>query len=301
MRTLVTGATGFVGRRLLKHLDKPVILSRNAEKAKAALSEFEIDAFDWDAQNEPAPAAAFDGVDSIIHLAGEPVAEGRWTAPKKVRLRESRVAGTRNLVETLGKLDQKPRVLVSASAVGFYGSRGDDVLDESAEPADDFLAEICSSWEAEANKARDHGIRVVTVRVGIVLGRGGGALAKMLTPFKMGVGGRLGSGKQWMPWIHIDDLVNMFLLAAKNENISGSLNGSAPNPVTNTEFTKTLGKVLGRPTVFPVPGFMLSVAFGEFGSVLLTSQRAIPKAAEAAGYEFQYAELDTAFRDILNQ
>jgi uncharacterized protein (TIGR01777 family) len=299
MRALVTGATGFVGRRLLARLEKPVVLSRNAAKAKQSLAAFKVDAYDWDAQNEPAPAEAFAGVDVVIHLAGEPVAEGRWTAAKKVRLRESRVAGTRNLVQTLAQLPQKPKVLVSASAVGYYGSRGDQILDESAGPEDDFLAEICAAWEAASHQARAAGIRVVNPRVGIVLGEGGGALSKMLTPFKLGLGGPLGNGKQWMPWIHIDDLVGLILHAVEHDELAGPMNGSAPNPVTNREFTKTLGKVLRRPTFFPpVPGFMLRLMLGEFGSVLLTSQRAIPKAALDSGYHFQYADLEAALRAI---
>lgn len=299
MKTLVTGATGFVGRELLSHLESPVVLSRNADRATESLSEFNVTAHSWDATNEPAPPEAFEGVDCVIHLAGEPVAEGRWTAAKKERLRESRVAGTRNLVETLAKLEHKPKVLVSASAVGYYGSRDDELLDESSEPEDDFLAEICTSWEDEANKARELGIRVVTVRVGIVLGPGGGALSKMLTPFRLGAGGRLGNGHQYMPWVHLEDLVSMILFAAKNDEIDGPINGTAPNPVTNREFTKTLGRVLRRPTIFPMPGFMLRLVMGEFGTVLLTSQRAIPKVPLDAGFEFRFTELEPALRDIL--
>lgn len=299
MRALVTGATGFVGHRLLARLERPVVLSRNAARAKQSLAEFKVDAYDWDAANEPAPAEAFADVDAVIHLAGEPVAEGRWTAAKKVRLRESRVAGTRNLVQTLAQLQEKPKVLVSASAVGYYGSRGDQILDESAGPEDDFLAEICVAWEAESQKAREAGIRVVNPRVGIVLGEDGGALSKMLTPFKLGLGSPLGNGKQWMPWIHIDDLVGLILHAVEHEELGGPMNGTAPNPVTNREFTKTLGKVLGRPTFFPpVPGFMLRLMMGEFGTVLLTSQRAVPKAALDTGYKFKFAELGPALRAI---
>ncbi len=302
MRVLVTGATGFVGRRLLAELHSPVVLSRDVQRAQSSLAEFDVSAFPWDAQHEPAPEAAFaSGVDAVIHLAGDPVAHGRWWKSKKDRIRESRVAGTRHLVETLSRLTQKPKVLVSASAIGYYGSRGDEILDENAEPGDDFLAEVCQAWEAEAVKAREAGIRVALIRVGIVLGRGGGALSKMLGPFRWGVGGRLGNGRQWMSWIHIDDLVKMILMAVERDALSGPINGTAPNPVTNREFTKTLGRVLWRPTIFPVPGFMLRLMLGQFANVLLGSQRVIPKAALDAGFQFQFPDLEAALRDVLDR
>ena len=303
MRALVTGATGFVGRRLLGRLQQPVVLSRDAGRARRLLAAegHQVEAHRWDPQSEPPPIEALDGVEVVFHLAGEPVAEGRWTAAKKKRLRESRVAGTRNLVQSLSRLAHKPRLLISASAVGFYGSRGDELLDESAAPGNDFLAEICAAWEAEALLARQHGIRVVCPRIGIVLGQGGGALAKMLVPFRYGLGSPLGSGRPWMPWIHIDDLVNAMLFAVEHQQLAGPLNGAAPHPVTNRQFTKTLGKVLARPTILPpVPGFMLRLMLGEFGTVLLSSQRAIPKAAQDAGFEFQFPSLEAALRDILS-
>jgi uncharacterized protein (TIGR01777 family) len=302
MRALVTGATGFVGRRLLGKLQRPVVLSRDAARAEKSLAAFGVRAHSWDPEEQPAPAAAFDGIDAVFHLAGEPVADGRWTAAKKRRLRESRVAGTRNLVTTLRALGRRPKVLVSASAVGYYGSRGDEQLDENSLPAGDFLAEICTSWEAEATAAREFGMRVVPVRVGIVLGEGGGALAKMITPFKFGLGAPLGSGRQYMPWIHLDDLVAIMLFAAGHEHVTGALNGTAPNPVTNREFTDTLGRVLGRWTFMPpVPRFVLRTLVGQFGDVLLTSQRAYPAAAVAAGFRFQSPELEPALRQILHR
>lgn len=300
MRALVTGATGFVGRRLLKHLDRPVVLSRNAAKARSDLARFDVLAVAWDPAREPAPASAFDGVDTVFHLAGDPVAEGRWTAAKKARLRDSRILGTQNLVKTLAELPSKPKVLVSASAVGYYSDRGEEVLDESASPRDDFLGELCQVWEREALAAEPLGIHVVTVRVGIVLGERGGALARMLTPFYLGMGAPLGSGRQYMPWIHIEDLVRMLLFAAEHEDVRGPLNGVSPNPVTNREFTKTLGRVLSRPTFMPpVPGFMLNLMFGEFGQILLHSQRAVPKRALDAGFQFQHPQLEPALREIL--
>ena len=301
MRALVTGATGFVGHRLLPRLEEPVVLSRDPVRARESLASRNVTAFEWHAAEGPPPVEAFDGVDCVIHLAGESVGEGRWNEAKKNRIRESRVAGTRNLVEGIARLDKKPRVLVSASAVGYYGSRGDQVLTESTSPGDDFLAEVCIGWEEEAAKARQHGVRVVSMRVGVVLGSGGGALAKMLTPFRLGVGGRLGDGRQWMPWIHIDDLVGIILHSCQNDSVSGPVNGTTPNPVTNFEFTKTLGRVLKRPTVFPMPRFMLRLALGEFGDVLLTSQRAVPEAAQKSGYEFQYPDLEGALRAILKR
>lgn len=302
MRALVTGATGFVGHRLLAHLPSAVVLSRDGSRAEKELAQFNVKAFSWNPQSEPAPAAAFDGVDAVFHLAGESVASGRWTSAKKIRLRESRIAGTRNLVATLSKLSIKPKVLVSGSAVGYYGDRGDELLEESAAPAGDFLAELCQAWEREALSAREHGIRVVMVRTGIVLGEKGGALAKMLTPFYLGAGAPLGSGRQFMPWIHIEDLVRMMLFAAEHEGVHGPLNGAAPHPVTNREFTKALGRAVRRPTFMPpVPGFMLRLMFGEFGSILLHSQRAVPKAAEQAGFKFNFPDLEPALHDIFKK
>ena len=300
MRALVTGATGFVGRRLLKHLDRPVVLSRNAAKAQSELARFDVLSIAWDPAREPAPAKAFDGIDTVFHLAGEPVAEGRWTAAKKARLRDSRILGTQNLVKTLSELPTRPKVLVSASAVGYYSDRGEEVLDESASPRDDFLGELCQAWEREALAAEPLGIRVVPVRVGIVLGERGGALARMQTPFYLGMGAPLGNGRQYMPWIHIEDLVRMMLFAAEHDQVRGPLNGVSPNPVTNREFTKTLGRVLSRPTFMPpVPGFMLKLMFGEFGQILLHSQRAVPKRALEAGFHFQHPQLEPALREIL--
>ncbi len=224
MKALVTGATGFVGKSLLARLEKPVVLTRRPEKVQSELASLGAKGVAWDVEKEAPNAAAFEEIDTVFHLAGEPVAEGRWTAEKKKRLRDSRVVGTRNLVSTLKKLPKPPRVLISASAVGYYGDRGDEVLSEAAAPAKDFLAELCSAWESEAYEATTAGIRVVTIRVGIVLGPGGGALAKMLTPFRLGLGSPLGSGKQWMPWIHREDLVAMMIFAAAHPDAIGALN-----------------------------------------------------------------------------
>jgi hypothetical protein len=206
MKAMVTGATGFVGPRLLRLLDSPVVLSRNADRARTALGSLAGPIYRWDPLQGPPPAQAFEGVDVVLHLAGESVAEGRWTAAQKARIRDSRVIGTRHLVQGIAQAAAKPKTLVSASAVGYYGDRGEEELTETAAPAHDFLADVCVEWEREALAAQQHGVRVVTARTGIVLGAGGGALAKMLTPFKLGAGGPLGNGRQWMPWIHVADL-----------------------------------------------------------------------------------------------
>jgi uncharacterized protein (TIGR01777 family) len=253
-----------------------------------------VAAFAWDADKEMPPAEAFEGVEVVFHLAGEPVAEGRWTEEKKRRIRDSRVVGTRHLVERLAQLSQRPRVLVSASAIGIYGDRGDEVLDEHSSPGHDFLAEVCQGWEAEAMKAADLGIRTACARIGIVLGEEGGALAKMLTPFKLGVGGRLASGHQYMSWVHVDDVVGLLWHAALTEGLSGPMNTVGPQPVTNREFTKTLAGVVHRPAIFPAPAFALKLALGDFAEILLASQRVLPRKAQQTGYQFVYSDLQTA-------
>jgi uncharacterized protein (TIGR01777 family) len=289
MRALVTGATGFIGRRLVSKLDQPVVLTRNPIRARELLGK-NITALAWDSASGPPPADAWRGIDTVFNLAGENVGQGRWTKKRKAAIRESRVAGTRNLVAGLEALKKRPRVLVSVSAVGYYGDRGDEELDESAAPGTDFLAEVCTAWEAESRKAEALGVRVVNPRLGVVLGPGGGALSKMLTPFKLGVGGRLGSGHQWMPWIHRDDAVGLLLLAANSPTVSGALN-AVTGVVTNREFTKVLGAALGRWTIFPMPGFMLRIVVGEFAKVLLSSQRVVPRVAEKAGFTWSHSDL----------
>ena len=251
----------------------------------------------------PPPPEAYSGVDVIYHLAGESVAEGRWTAAQKARIRDSRVIGTRHLVQGLAQVDpgSRPTVLVSASAVGYYGDRGDEELTESAAPADDFLARVCIEWEREALAAETHGLRVALARTGIVLGAGGGALGKMLTPFKLGAGGPLGNGKQWMPWVHVADLARLYVHAAENGSIRGPMNAVAPNPVRNSEFTKALGRQLHRPAFMPAPYIGLRLLFGEFAQVLFASQRVIPKLALDTGFVFQYPDIAAALREILGK
>ena len=299
MKALVTGATGFVGPRLLRLLDSPVVVSRSPERARRAIGNLAGPIFRWDPLREPLPGEALEGVDVVYHLAGESVAEGRWTAAQKARIRDSRVIGTRNLVQGIKQVERKPRVLVSASAVGYYGNRSDQELTESAPPADDFLADVCVAWEREAMAAERYGVRTVTARTGIVLGAGGGALAKMLTPFKLGAGGPLGNGKQWMPWVHVADLARLYVHAADTASISGPMNAVAPNPVRNSEFTKALGRQLHRPAFMPAPYIGLRLLFGEFAQVLFASQRVIPKVALDTGFVFQYPDIASALREIL--
>jgi uncharacterized protein (TIGR01777 family) len=239
-------------------------------------------------------------MDAVVHLAGETIA-GRWTPEKKKRIYESRVQGTHRLVDAISTLDERPKVLISASAVGYYDDRGDDVLTEDAPPGGGFLSRVCRDWEREAQRAEELGLRVVRLRFGIVLGPGGGALQTMLPLFKLGLGGPLGSGRQWWSWVHRDDVVGLIELALKNEELSGPANATAPNPIRQREFAKTLGRVLKRPAVLPAPAFALKLTLGEFANELLASTRAIPKRAQELGYRFEYAELEGALCQILGR
>lgn len=299
MTALVTGGTGFVGPRLLRMLDRPTVVTRNPDRARQSIGHLAGRIIRWDPREGPPPSEAFDGVDAVFHLAGESVAEGRWTAAQKARIRDSRVIGTRHLVQGIVQAARKPTVLVSASAVGYYGDRGDEELTESAPPAHDFLAEVCIEWEKEALAAGEAGVRVVTARTGIVLGSGGGALAKMLTPFKLGAGGPLGNGRQWMPWVHVSDLARLYMHAAETAAIRGPMNAVAPHPVRNSEFTTALGRQLHRPAFMPAPYLGLRLLFGEFAKVLFASQRVIPKVATDTGFVFQYPDIASALREIL--
>ena len=301
MNVLVTGATGFIGSRLCEALvadgHEPVALSRNPEGAQRRVSAL-ADAHAWSPMDGPPPLEAFDGVDAVVHLAGESVS-GRWTVDKKRAIRESRVQGTRHLVDALEQLETKPKVLVSASAVGLYGDRGDAELTETAEPGSDFLAQVCVDWEGEAQRAEALGVRVVNPRIGIVLGPNGGALQAMLTPFKLGVGGPLGSGQQWWPWVHRADVVGIIRHAIEHDDLQGPVNATAPSPTRQRDFAKALGRVMGRPAFMPAPAFALKLLLGEFSQELLGSQRVLPERAQAAGYAFQYPELEPALRAIL--
>jgi uncharacterized protein (TIGR01777 family) len=298
MRALVTGGTGFVGRRLLRLLDEPTVLSRDPGRAGEAIGNLAGRILPWDPMAGPPPADAFDGIDAVFHLAGESVAEGRWTAAQKRRIEESRVLGTRHLVSGLQRAAEPPQVLVSSSAVGFYGDRGEEELTERSPPAGDFLARVCVAWEEAAVAAREAGTRVAMARTGIVLGAGGGALEKMLLPFRLGAGGPLGSGRQWMPWIHVADLARLYVFIAES-SLGGPVNAVAPHPVRNAEFTRALARQLHRPAFLPAPYLGLRIVFGEFAQVLFASQRVLPRAAEEAGFVFQFPELASALRDIL--
>lgn len=299
MKITISGASGFIGRRLLKNLGTEghtlQVLSRHAGTNMPA----NIKVFPWDPAKAEPPADALRDVDAVIHLAGEPVAQ-RWNDATKRSIRDSRVTGTRNLVQAMGRLRQPPAALICASAIGYYGSRGDDRLTEESSSGDGYLAEVCREWEAEAKQAEGLGMRVARVRIGVVLDGKGGALQKMLPPFRMGFGGRIGSGNQWMSWIHLEDLAGIFRFALENR-VSGPLNGTAPYPVTNAEFTKALASTLQRPAIFPVPEFALKLMFGEMSEMLLASQRVLPKAAEDAGYQFRYPQLAAALVELLTQ
>jgi uncharacterized protein len=299
MKILVTGATGLIGRSLSRLLAGDghalVGLSRSPEKHRGVPAQMHR----WDPLAGPPPAEALAGVEAVVHLAGEPIAARRWSAEQKKRIRDSRVISTRNLASAISSAKAPPAVFVSGSAVGFYGDRGDDLLDESAGAGKDFLSEVCREWEAAAEPVRQSSVRLVCVRTGVVLSTEGGALKKMLPAFKMGVGGRLGSGRQWFPWIHIEDIVAIFQHAIFNTSLSGPVNGTAPEPVTNAEFTSKLARALKRPAFLPAPEFALRLVMGEMADVLLMGQRAIPKAAVDSGYKFKHPRLDQALEDLL--
>jgi uncharacterized protein (TIGR01777 family) len=299
MNITITGATGFIGRRLIERLaEGRHQLHALSRHTNVRFGDIAVWISKWDPMTEEPPEESIANADAIVHLAGEPVAQ-RWTPAAKTKILESRVQGTRRLVQALSTQRRRPSVLVSGSAIGIYGSQGDTILTETSAPADDYLAEVCKEWEKQAELAESLGIRVARIRTGVVLGKGGGALEKMLPPFKAFVGGKIGSGKQWMSWIHLDDLVGIICHALQNP-MSGPFNGTAPNPVTNADFTSALASALGRPALFPVPSLALKAIFGEMSSVLLGSQRVLPRATEAAGYKFEYPELAPALRNILN-
>jgi uncharacterized protein (TIGR01777 family) len=260
-----------------------------------------VRAWAWQPEQQLVPTAAFEHVEAVFHLAGEPVAEGRWTEAKKQRIRDSRVLGTRQLVASMAQILPRPRVLVCASAIGFYGNRGDAQLDESSPGGTGFLADVCRDWEAEALEAEKLGVRVVIARLGLVLASRGGALERMLLPFRLGLGGKLGNGQQWMSWVHLDDVVGLLLHAAQRKELRGPLNVVGPAPATNEAFTRELGRLLGRPTVMSAPRLALRLALGEMSEVLLESQRVLPRVAQQSGYAFAQPELGAALAACLEQ
>ncbi|MDZ4771824.1 MAG: TIGR01777 family oxidoreductase [Planctomycetota bacterium] len=293
MNVLVTGGTGFVGNVLVDRLvargDKVAIVTRNASRPARAGVTFET----W------LPDVA--RFDAIVHLAGEPIVGKRWTDKQKRVLVESRVDTTRDMVERISKSTKRPRVLVSASAVGWYGDRGEETLTEATAPKADFLGDLCVKWEREADAAEKLGVRVVHPRIGIVLGKGGGVLSKMVPPFKLGLGGPLGPSSSWFPWVHVDDLVGFILFALDDERVRGSFNLAAPGIVRQGEFAKTLGRVLSRPAIFPVPKFVLKLVLGEVANAITASQHVVPERTLASGFRFTQPTLEPALRDAVRK
>jgi uncharacterized protein (TIGR01777 family) len=294
----ITGGTGFIGRRLIARLlagnHSLHLLVRHARIGLGPQVQCSI----WNALDiEPAPESLAEA-DAVIHLAGEPVSQ-RWTPAAKRRILESRVEGTRRLIEALSRQSRRPSVLVCASAVGFYGSRGDEILTESAAPGEGFLTGVCTVWEKTADAAMNLGMRLVKLRTAMTLGKEGGALAQMLTPFRWGVGGKVASGEQWISWIHVEDLVELIQFSVESAGLCGPVNATAPNPVTNSVFTKELAAALHRPAFLTLPAAVLQGVYGEMAEIVLASQRALPQAALAAGFRFRYPDLGAALRDLL--
>jgi len=293
MRVLVTGGTGFIGRALCPRMagtgHEVVVLSRSADAAVPGAASVVVGL-------EALDAADFD---AVVNLAGAPIGDARWTEARKRLLVESRVRTTSALVEWMGRAGRPPGVLLSASAVGFYGEQGDRVVTEATVPTPGFTHELCAAWEAEARKAEAHGVRVCLVRTGVVLDRDGGALAKMLPAFRLGAGGRLGSGEHWFPWIHREDMVSIYLWLLERDSCKGAYNASAPNPVTNEDFTRSLGAALRRPTILPMPAKALQLMFGEMSELLLVSDRMVPQRLLDEGFPFRYPQIGPALKAIL--
>lgn len=299
MKILVSGSTGLVGSALVPFLTKDGHQVKRLVRSKTGPGASDIF---WDPAKNTIDADSLEGLDAVVHLAGESIAAGRWTAERKAKIRDSRVQGTRLLSESISRLKSPPRAFVCASAIGFYGDRGEEILRENSPWGAGFLAQVCRDWEAASAAAVQKGIRVVHLRLGVVLSPAGGALAKMLPPFKMGLGGVIGSGGQYMSWISLDDIVGVINHALTNTSIAGAVNTVSPNPVTNRDFTNTLGKVLSRPTVFPMPAFAARLAFGEMANeLLLASARVEPARLVASGYAFRHPLLEGALRYLLGR
>lgn len=300
MRVLVTGATGFIGRTLVARLQSRghsvVAWVRSDTRALTTLGAG-VDVVSIGA-GQDALVAALSGCDAVVNLAGEPIVGRRWTAKRRAKLRSSRVDLTEQIVTGIATANPRPRVLVSASAVGFYGDRGEELLNESSSPRDDFLSRLCQDWERAAQAASASGVRVVIVRSGVILGRAGGALAQMRLPFTLGVGGPIGLGRQFFPWIHLEDVVSLFIAAMENDHYLGAVNGVAPEIVRNRQFARALGAAMHRPAVVPTPRLALRVIFGEAATVLFASQRVEPEAATRLGFTWKFPSLDAALRDV---
>jgi uncharacterized protein (TIGR01777 family) len=305
-RIAITGATGLLGRALVDRLrergDTVVVLTRDPGRAREALGP-EIEAHAWpDPISSAPPTEALAGADAVVNLLGEPISQ-RWSAEVKRRIRDSRVEGTRNLVVAIRTVaeSERPGVLISQSATGYYGPRGEEPLDEDAAPGGDFLAEVVRAWESAALAAAELGLRVVLTRTGVVLSSSGGALEKMLPPFKAGVGGPIGGGRQYLPWVHVADVVGAILFALDRDEASGPVNVTAPEPVTNAAFSRALGTTLHRPAFAPVPAIALKLLYGEMATIVLSGQRAVPRRLQELGYQFEQPELEAALRDVLGR
>lgn len=296
MIVVLTGPSGFLGRRVIARLQAAKHNVRALGRRDPGIPGVEFAR--WDACSTEFPTAALQNAEAVVHLAGEPVAQ-RWNNEVKRRIRDSRAIGTRNLVQGMARLQQHPRVLISASAIGYYGDRGEEALTENSGPGKGFLSEVCVEWERQAQAASAHGARVAMLRIGIALGPEGGALAQMLPLFRKGVGGPVGSGKQWVSWIHADDIAGLILYALEQEEIAGPINATSPEPVRNVDFAKTLGAALGRPSVVPAPAFGVKLMLGEMADVVLGSQRVLPERATRAGYIFRHPHLGEALKTLL--
>jgi uncharacterized protein (TIGR01777 family) len=296
----ITGATGLIGGGIVRALqargDAVSVLTRDPGRARGALGDVEAHA--WRPHEEPAPAAALTGRDAVVHLAGEPVAQ-RWNDASRRAIRESREIGTRNLVAGLAAAEDRPGVLVSASGIDYYGPRGDEPVTEDAAPGDDFLAQVCVAWEREAAAAREHGVRVAMLRTAVVLDQAGGALSKMLPFFRLGIGGPVAGGRQYMPWIHADDIVGLYLAVVDGVDWEGPVNACAPEPVTNRDFSRALGRALHRPAFAPVPALAVRLLYGDMAEIVTTGQRAVPTRALERGYAFRHTDLELALRDAV--
>jgi uncharacterized protein len=302
MRVAATGATGLIGTRIVRALqargDEVTVLSRDVMRAREALGDVDVHA--WAPLEGPAPVAALSGRDGVIHLAGEPVAQ-RWTEAAQRRIHETRELGTRNLVEGLRAAEPRPRALVSASGVDYYGPTGDEPITEDAPPGDGFLPQVCAAWEREALAAAGLGVRVVCLRTAIVLDRQAGALRKMLPFFRLGIGGPVAGGRQYLAWIHADDIVGLYLAALDDESWNGPVNAAAPDPPTNREFSRALGRALRRPAIAPIPAFAVRVLYGDMAEIVTAGHRIVPARALERGYAFRHTDLDAALRDALRR
>jgi len=305
LRVTVSGATGLIGRALVAALQargaELTVLSRDPASASATLAAAGLESVEivpWDPLKDPAPAQAIAGREVLVHLAGENVAQ-RWTARAKEAIRKSRVSGTRHLLDGVRDASDRPAVLVSASAIGYYGPRGEEPLDEEAPPGDDFLARVCAAWETEAGKGSELGVRVVLLRTGVLLDPAGGALAKMLPAFRLGLGGAVAGGRQYVSWIHRNDVIGIVLAALSDERWTGPVNATAPDPCTNRDFSRALGRVLRRPALLPVPGFALRLLYGEMAEVVTTGARVVPAKPLVLGYRFEQPHLAGALRSLL--